>query len=67
MEGIVVFDHADAAASRCRNGRVFERWKDEIKRSHRGRHRDVPETLLKLFNSEHVGKLVLQVARINHV
>ena len=63
MEGIVVFDYADHygiaiadVAGYLKDGKMKS--KEDIV----GGIETFPETLLKLFNGENFGKLVLQVA-----
>ena len=63
MEGIVVFDYAD------RYGMAIAEMADYLKDGKMKSKEDVvvgldtfPESLLKLFNGENFGKLVLQVA-----
>jgi hypothetical protein len=65
MEGMVVFDYAERypqavaeLAGYLKDGRMNSR-EDIVE----GTVRDFPATLLKLFNGENFGKLVLQLAR----
>jgi hypothetical protein len=63
MEGMVVFDYADATRGHRRDGRLPEGRPHEEPRGRGARRRGrFPATLLKLFNGENFGKLVLQVA-----
>ncbi len=63
MEGFVVFDYADRYAEAAREMAGWMRDGKLISREHVVKGFETfPETLLKLFAGENVGKLVLQVA-----